>query len=713
MAEDMSDAKSSKGRILRRPVNENFVTLKIRRPKKRRTSHPCLVPQISNMSDSGADNTILGDSVKRMKAAHKIARQTSEAIQPPVMVTDQHTEPDYRIALDFGTTYTSVAFARKGDPKIHTINQWDGDSCQHLNHRQVPTESVYSLASRLHGYQAQRWRKTLEPDDRIVAHVKRMKLLLDDTGCAWTRDAKGDVAKEIQKLQAHCLIESEHDIIQHILVYYFHRIKKTLKGTYSFNDDESVELTFSVPVCWSTMANALMSKCIESAMQASGFGLIRDQHGSTVNLFMVNEAEAGASYALEANQRDGVIKRMGVFLLVDSGGGTTDLGLYRTTEVEPLRLEKEINPPSGAMCGSSDLNERMRAFALSDLRDQEYLLEMDTFEAIVDKFVMPDFENEHKRSFEWRDKSQRFIYEINGLQASQNNRGIQKGCYVLDYDDMWGIFEPSLEIIRHLMEEQISSAITKNIVVDSIVVIGGFGDSPALREYLRIWLNLFNHDNGSLIDMKFALANKGASAIAMGAIMRAQNKQLGPERIPTQSIGIYRHINWEEDSTDPCITKQKAQKDGEGEYVIKNTILWILKKGHDVIPRVHRVEAVVRHLFSENTRYWKGQELLFISDSCTEDYWQRTSKHNKGKTTQLGRIVFDVTDLKEHHIKAHKEKGLSTRDLKIRVEVLLQIEIIGRDLKFFVRWPANREGKLLPASRSSFSLAAAFKPGTE
>ena len=73
-------------------------------------------------------------------------------------------------------------------------------------------------------------------------------------------------------------------------------------------------------------------------------------------------------------------------------------------------------------------------------------------------------------------------------------------------------------------------------------------------------------------------SNKGASAIAIGAIIRAQNKQLGPERIPTQSIGIYRHINWEEDSTDPCITKQKAQKDGEGEYVIKNTILWIIKK---------------------------------------------------------------------------------------------------------------------------------------
>ncbi|CAN9184296.1 unnamed protein product [Alternaria alternata] len=278
---------------------------------------------------------------------------------------------------------------------------------------------------------------------------------------------------------------------------------------------------------------------------------------------------------------------------------------------------------------------------------------------------------------------------------------------------MWSIFEPSLETIRDLIVDQVQSARLKDIVVKSIVVLGGFGDSPALREYLRIWLNEYNHKNGLVIEMKFALANKGASAIAIGAIIRAQNKQLGPERIPTQSIGLYRHINWEEDSTDPCITKQKAQKDGEGEYVIKNTILWIIKKGHDVIPRVHRVEVVVRHLFWEKKRYWKGEEVLFISDSCTEDYWQRTSKHNKGKTTQLGKVVFDVTDLKEHHVKVHKEKGLCTQKWKIRVEVLLQIEIIGRDLKFFVRWPANREGKLLPASRSSFSLAAAFKPGTE
>jgi hypothetical protein len=59
--------------------------------------------------------------------------------------------------------------------------------------------------------------------------------------------------------------------------------------------------------------------------------------------------------------------------------------------------------------------------------------------------------------------------------------------------------------------------------------------------------------------------------------MRSQDKQLGPERIPTQSIGIYRHISFE-DSTEPYMTEQKAQMDEEGDLVIKNTIQWIIKR---------------------------------------------------------------------------------------------------------------------------------------
>ena len=94
--------------------------------------------------------------------------------------------------------------------------------------------------------------------------------------------------------------------------------------------------------------------------------------------------------------------------------------------------EAETDHILGAMCGSSDLNERMRAFALSDLRDQEYLAATGTIEAAVDDYIMPKFETEHKRSFQWRNRSQRFRFPVMGLRASHNNRRLLDGRYVLD-----------------------------------------------------------------------------------------------------------------------------------------------------------------------------------------------------------------------------------------------------------------------------------------
>jgi butyrate kinase len=50
---------------------------------------------------------------------------------------------------------------------------------------------------------------------------------------------------------------------------------------------------------------------------------------------------------------------------------------------------------------------------------------------------------------------------------------------------MLGIFMPCLKCIADLMEKQINTASSrKNGKVDKVVLIGGFGDNPALQEYL-------------------------------------------------------------------------------------------------------------------------------------------------------------------------------------------------------------------------------------
>lgn len=56
-----------------------------------------------------------------------------------------------------------------------------------------------------------------------------------------------------------------------------------------------VEVTLAVPVCWSVRANAVMSNCLQLAMKRTHFGT---DGVSSPLLFMVNEAEAAAMYAL-------------------------------------------------------------------------------------------------------------------------------------------------------------------------------------------------------------------------------------------------------------------------------------------------------------------------------------------------------------------------------------------------------------------------------
>jgi hypothetical protein len=46
------------------------------------------------------------------------------------------------------------------------------------------------------------------------------------------------------------------------------------------------------------------------------------------------------------------------------------------------------------------------------------------------------------------------------------------------------------------------------------------------------------------------------------------------------------------------------------------------------------------------------------------------------------------------------------------ITVLVEMVVIDRDLKIFVRYPARDDGEALQLSQNSFQMAAAFKPGT-
>lgn len=149
-------------------------------------------------------------------------------------------------------------------------------------------------------------------------------------------------------------------------------------------------------------------------------------------------------------------------------------------------------------------------------------------------------------------------------------------------EDMKALFMPSLITISTLMRKQILRALQVKSNVDKVVLAGGFSDSPALKEFLATTLEQINRENGINIVLITASPNTGAAGVALGALKRAENKNHGPEKIPCRSIGILHHVRNEPGIYPKEVLNQHIEDwemcPEDGEYYIRNTIQWIIKK---------------------------------------------------------------------------------------------------------------------------------------
>ena len=145
-------------------------------------------------------------------------------------------------------------------------------------------------------------------------------------------------------------------------------------------------------------------------------------------------------------------------------------------------------------------------------------------------------------------------------------------------EDLQALFDDSLKAIEHLMLEQIENARGKNTDVDKVVLVGGFGDSPALKGHLKASLRKHNEQHRTNIKLILTPPNTSATGVAIGAVMRAQNKDNGPKRVPCRSVGVLRHVPWDPDTYSAEVLAQAFSiSDLTQEEYIMRTLLWIIK----------------------------------------------------------------------------------------------------------------------------------------
>ncbi|GAM34079.1 adenosine deaminase [Talaromyces pinophilus] len=211
------------------------------------------------------------------------------------------------VALDFGTTNTSVSYVKfdpeKGPGSVHSTNiksirGWpdavSGQNQASDHNANVPSESWYLDGEYIWGYAVQqRMSDQLAQDFKPSQDViKFSKLLLNHN-----KKPPMPLRKQLKRLK-----KSVHEVITDYLTQIFTHTKKELIEEENFSDTCAVELVLCLPAGWSFATQRDMQRIMEDVAKEVDFGW-RD-----FEPFIINEPEAVAAYLLESMDPSDALK---------------------------------------------------------------------------------------------------------------------------------------------------------------------------------------------------------------------------------------------------------------------------------------------------------------------------------------------------------------------------------------------------------------------
>ncbi|KAH0562067.1 hypothetical protein GP486_003228 [Trichoglossum hirsutum] len=390
------------------------------------------------------------------------------------------------IALDFGTTFSGIAYAFSTDPeRVYSITAWPGADDRKVP--KAPTVIKYegSTTTFKWGY---------ELDQTLEEKIEGIKLLLDPDQPRPLYTSTNTHA-EIAKLSKPVL-EVATDYIRAIYQHALREIENAYLADYIKDYDKQYVL--SVPAVWSDKAKDMTQRAAKNA----GISPIE----------LIKEPEAAALYTLNFMKNKG-LKVGDAIVICDAGGGTVDLISYEITCLDPLTLE-ELVPGSGGLAGSLMLNKRFEHWIQETVGDAEYieLKKTDGYRA-----AMQQFDLSIKPAFRSKQDPDRYISFPMAKLKDDDSKGIVKNSIILKGTTLFNIFDPIFHDINKYLTEQVNKVQIKRLIahhpnggaVRAIFLVGGFGSSVYLRDAIA----------ASHPDIQVIQPNDAWSAIVKGAVL--------------------------------------------------------------------------------------------------------------------------------------------------------------------------------------------------
>ncbi|CVK84249.1 related to hsp70 protein [Fusarium proliferatum] len=363
------------------------------------------------------------------------------------------------IALDFGTTYSGVAYCfcnPSSKPEVRPIIDWVG--LEGRTQPKVPTAILYDPRdSRNFKWGGQlTWR-----DD----HVQGVKLLLDPKQTRPSYLPSSSANLEKRRLPKD-VVDVVADFMKAMYEHALEKIASKVPRDYLDLCEKSFVLT--VPAVWSDKAK---EKTIQAAKKAGVYPVT-----------LVKEPEAAALYTFMTQER--ALTTGDCFVVCDAGGGTVDLISYEVVSTEPSLELAELVPGKGNMSGSLGLNKRF-AEAVRDLIGDEEWLRLKDLSAWA--LAERQFDQEIKTSFTG-DLDDDFIINFPGARLEDNvSEGLERDSWFMSGEEVHDIFEPLISDIVGLVNDQVEAATEErpdNPII-CIFLVGGFGSSQYLKSRIE------------------------------------------------------------------------------------------------------------------------------------------------------------------------------------------------------------------------------------
>ncbi|KAG0361838.1 hypothetical protein BGZ54_008911 [Gamsiella multidivaricata] len=357
------------------------------------------------------------------------------------------------VAIDFGTTFSGVAYAFKSNGDVIEMTTWP----QQANlYGKVPTISAYSRENdKMHSWGYAAKAAMLTPAGRNLELLQKFKLFLDN-----------DLAPYLPPLPRNINPQNAiSDYLRAIHTYAIGEIFKNTAGGMVF-DQSHIQYCLTVPAMWTDAAKGVMR---QTAINA---GLIQP-NDPPHRLLLISEPEAAAMYC-ERKCEQFNLHHGDRFMICDAGGGTVDLIVFQVDYSSGTRTLIEVTRGSGASCGSGFLDENFSLLVRQKL--QRYDLQPKAWAQIMEEFVFM-----HKPQFDGDDDS--FISMPSSVANLVDlDMRLEDGLLAIPAQEMRElVFDPVVNQVLGLIDGQLNQAQQ----CSAIFLVGGFGSSPYLHKRVQ------------------------------------------------------------------------------------------------------------------------------------------------------------------------------------------------------------------------------------